>query len=143
MSRFLGKSNKSAPQRSERSYNGGRAERSESRFGGSREEKTSGGYRNETRGYQNPPHKKRTNTSEEGDLVNIGNFSAAGKPSEDTIEDLRNTKQSFWWTVYLPKGVEELTLKNKDKVLISVGQFSEKAPKFVVGSVSLKTNGNK
>lgn len=124
MSRFGGKSRESrSSDREERggsrreAYRGGRGN---GRSGGGR-----GGY-----------SKSRGNDS---GFVNLGGVSCTRGTDESLVDEMRNgdLKVGLWWQVFLPEGVNSITLERGQKVLIQLGQFSDKAPDFVVGSVSL------
>lgn len=117
-----------------------------SRFGGGRSERRerSGGegrssYRGGSRGGERSGGRSygKGNKGGGSQFTPIGSITTKKGTPDRVVDDLRSDKLGLWWEVYLPKGVDSITLKRGQRVYIGLGSFSDKAPNFVVGSVSL------
>lgn len=60
-----------------------------------------------------------------------------GQDSDVVVDELRDDDIQLSWKVYLPEGVEELILNHDDLVFVQIGKVNDKAPDFIVGSVSI------
>lgn len=112
-------------------FGGGRSERRESRGEG----RSSGGYRGGNRGRSYGGGRGKGNSGSQ--FTSIGSITTKKGTPDRVVDDLRAEKLGLWWEVYLPKGVDSITLNRGQRVYIGLGSFSDKAPDFVVGSVSL------
>lgn len=73
-------------------------------------------------------------------FTKLGSLTASkdtDKELGDVIDDLIENKAKFWCKVYLPKGVDSITLEHEAQVLISFNPHKDDPP-FVLGTVLLK-----
>ena len=114
-----------------------------SRFGGrgrsSSKKSSSRGGRGSARGRSNRRNSRRSSKkSSGGEFQNIGSLAVSKDTDEGIVDELRDFPETkLWWRVFLPEGVDSLTLKRDEYVFIQLGRYHEDAPDFVVGSVSL------
>lgn len=132
MARFGGRS-KGSEDKEER---GGRGEgRSSSRGEGRSSSRSSGGGRSSGRSSGGGRRGGGDNL-----FTRLGGVTCSRK-HEEMAGDLRRDDIGLVWKVYLPEGTDQLKLKNGDRVFIQIGKVHEKAPSYVVGSVSLPPEG--
>ncbi len=108
-----------------------------SRFGGSRKPSSSRGA-SKSSSARGRSSKRNSDKDSGSQFQNVGSLTTTKDTSKSLVKELRESDDiKLWWRVYLPKGVESLTLEHEDMVFIQLGRFHEDAPDFVVGTVSL------
>lgn len=71
-------------------------------------------------------------------FVTIGSLKGTKNTDKDIlVEFSKSNDLKLWFSVYLPKGVDQLEIDKDSKILLSFKTF-ERDPKFVVGHVLLK-----
>jgi hypothetical protein len=67
--------------------------------------------------------------------------STVEEQGQEIVENLKDSNARLWLKIYLPKGTNEITLQNGDRVMVTL-QKVPKAPDFVVGRASIPNNTN-